>query len=153
MAKKDILTTLEEATRGELSPAKAKTTLRALTELLHEDTEPMDCEDDFFIGCYSSLEDNARQYSTLLPEEQKDYLHGNLKVLETLEFQVSWHVLQEMGKKRFKQLAPEQRKEGYLRRLYRQAEKFPFFEQRRKAIVELYHAQMIERKDYEPHLN
>lgn len=153
MARKDPLQALEDAAKEELSPAGAKTALRSLTELLRQDTVPMECNDQFFIDCYSTLEQAARQYSTLPLEEQDDYRAGNLKVLEILEFQASWHVLQEFGRKKFKEARPEQRREAYLRVLYKRAEKFPFFEQRRKAIAELSGAQMIHRSDYEPHLN
>lgn len=153
MARKDPLQALEDAAHEELSPAKAKTALRSLTELLHPDTEPMECDTKFFVECYSTLEQAAREYSTLPPEEQSDYKAGNVKVLDILEFQASWHVLQPFGKRKFKRTPPEHRKEVYLRRLYSQAEKFPFFDQRRKAIAELSGAQMIYRSDYEPHLN
>lgn len=151
--KKDLLHRLDAAAAEDLSPAKAKGILRELTDILKEDSEPLDCDNDFFIGCYTTLEQAARQYPTLMPEEQPDYLTGNLKVLDILEFQASWHVLKEIGKIKFKESDPENRQEAYLRVLYRQAEDYPFFEQRKKAILELSNANMIHRPDYEPHLN
>src|SRR3989338_6576083 len=143
MVRKDALHALEDVAQEELSPAKAKTALRSLTELLHPDTEPMECDTKFFVECYSTLEQAARENSTLPPEEQSDYKAGNVKVLDILEFQASWHVLQPFGRKRFKEALPEQRREAYLKVLYKHAETFPFFEQRRKAIIELSEAQMI----------
>src|SRR3989338_952956 len=97
MARKDPLQALEDAAKGELSPADAKSALRSLTDLLHQDSEPMECDSKFFIDCYSTLEQAARGYSNLPPKEQDDYKTGNVKALEILEFQASWHVLREYG--------------------------------------------------------